>query len=103
EPSAERWIVRLPSPRKLRADHRRRSAGGPPGGSSSRVSSPPMTSTIVALRQRDASALRRVLGFWTVAAIVVGNMLGSGVFFTPGELSAVAHATWQVYLLWGLA
>jgi amino acid transporter len=61
------------------------------------------TSTIAAGRQRDASALRRVLGFWTVAAIVVGNMLGSGVFFTPGELSAVAHATWQVYLLWGLA
>ena len=51
----------------------------------------------------DASPLRRVLGFWTVASIVVGNMLGSGVFFTPGELSAVANATWQVYLLWALA
>jgi len=50
-----------------------------------------------------ASPLRRVLGFWAVASIVVGNMLGSGVFFTPGELSAVANATWQVYLLWALA
>jgi APA family basic amino acid/polyamine antiporter len=27
-------------------------------------------------------------------------MLGSGVFFTPGELAAVAQAPWQVYFLW---
>lgn len=30
-------------------------------------------------------------------------MLGSGVFFTPGELASVAQAPWQVYLFWGLA
>jgi len=29
-------------------------------------------------------------------------MLGSGVFFTPGELAAVAEAPWQVYFFWGL-
>jgi APA family basic amino acid/polyamine antiporter len=62
-----------------------------------------MTTTVAAPRQTDDSPLRRMLGFWTVASIVVGNMLGSGVFFTPGELSAVANATWQVYLLWALA
>lgn len=38
-----------------------------------------------------------------MAAIVVGDMLGSGVFFTPGELASVAQAPWQVYLFWGLA
>ena len=27
---------------------------------------------------------------------------GSGVFFTPGELAAVAQAPWQVYFFWGL-
>jgi amino acid transporter len=37
-----------------------------------------------------------------VAAVVVGDMLGSGVFFTPGELAAVAEAPWQVYFFWGL-
>ncbi len=37
-----------------------------------------------------------------MAAIVVGDMLGTGVFFTPGELAAVAQAEWQVYFLWGL-
>lgn len=62
-----------------------------------------MTTTLAAARHPDASPLRRVLGFWTVTSIVVGDMLGSGVFFTPGELSAVATATWQVYLLWALA
>ena len=30
-------------------------------------------------------------------------MLGSGIFFTPGELAAVARAPWHVYLLWALA
>ncbi len=61
------------------------------------------TTTRAAERSANASQLRRVLGFWTVAAVVVGDMLGSGVFFTPGELAAVANATWQVYLLWALA
>jgi basic amino acid/polyamine antiporter, APA family len=37
-----------------------------------------------------------------VAAVVVGDMLGSGVFFTPGELAAVAEAPWQVYFFWAL-
>ena len=32
----------------------------------------------------------------------MGDMLGSGVFFTPGELAAVAQAPWQVYFFWGL-
>jgi APA family basic amino acid/polyamine antiporter len=38
-----------------------------------------------------------------VVAVVVGDMLGSGVFFTPGELAAVAEAPWQVYFFWGLS
>jgi basic amino acid/polyamine antiporter, APA family len=59
--------------------------------------------TVVADAQPPASPLRRVLGLWVVAAVVLGDMLGSGVFFTPGELSAVARAPWQVYLLWALA
>lgn len=46
--------------------------------------------------------LERRLGLAAVAAVVVGDMLGSGVFFTPGELAAVAEAPWQVYFFWGL-
>ncbi|MBI2928404.1 MAG: amino acid permease [Verrucomicrobia bacterium] len=49
------------------------------------------------------AALRSSLGFAAVAALVVGDMLGSGIFFTPGELAGVAHHDWQVYFIWALA
>jgi APA family basic amino acid/polyamine antiporter len=29
-------------------------------------------------------------------------MIGSGIFFTPGELAAVATSEWQVYFFWAL-
>ena len=35
-------------------------------------------------------SLQRKLGLWAVLAIVMGDMIGSGIFFTPGELAAVA-------------
>jgi len=37
-----------------------------------------------------------------VLAVVMGDMIGSGIFFTPGELAAVATAEWQVYFFWAL-
>lgn len=46
--------------------------------------------------------LQRKLGFSTVLAVVMGDMIGSGIFFTPGELAAVATAEWQVYFFWAL-
>ena len=47
--------------------------------------------------------LKRQLGLAAVAAVVMGNMLGSGVFFTPGELAAVAQHPWQVHFIWALS
>lgn len=46
--------------------------------------------------------LRKNLGLSAILAIVMGDMIGSGVFFTPGELAAVATAEWQVYFFWAL-
>jgi APA family basic amino acid/polyamine antiporter len=46
--------------------------------------------------------LQRKLGLSAVLAVVMGDMIGSGIFFTPGELAAVATADWQVYFFWGL-
>jgi APA family basic amino acid/polyamine antiporter len=46
--------------------------------------------------------LKRKLGLWAVLAVVMGDMIGSGIFFTPGELAAVAVAEWQVYFFWTL-
>jgi APA family basic amino acid/polyamine antiporter len=47
-------------------------------------------------------ALQRKLGLSAVLALVMGDMIGSGVFFTPGELAAVATEEWQVYFFWAL-
>ena len=49
------------------------------------------------------TTLRRQLGLGAVMAIVMGDMLGSGIFFTPGELARVAEHPWQVYFIWSLA
>lgn len=46
--------------------------------------------------------LKRKLGLFSVLAIVMGDIIGSGIFFTPGELAAVASAEWQVYFFWAL-
>jgi len=48
------------------------------------------------------SELKRQLGVLAVTAVVAGDMLGSGIFFTPGALAPVAQANWQVYFLWAL-
>lgn len=47
-------------------------------------------------------AMQRKLGLTAVLAIVIGDMIGSGIFFTPGELAAVATSEWQVYFFWTL-
>jgi APA family basic amino acid/polyamine antiporter len=46
--------------------------------------------------------LQRKLGLSAVLAVVMGDMIGSGIFFTPGQLAAVATAEWQVYFFWAL-
>ena len=56
---------------------------------------PPTTSA-------ERVSLKRQLGLAAVVALVAGNMLGSGVFFTPGELAAVAQHPWQVHFIWAL-
>ena len=48
------------------------------------------------------TSLRRQLGLSAVIAVVMGDMLGSGIFFTPGELAALAVSPFQVYFIWAL-
>ena len=49
-----------------------------------------------------APHLRRQLGLVAVLAVVTGDILGSGIFYTPQELAAIAQHPWQVYFFWGL-
>ncbi len=46
--------------------------------------------------------LKRKLGLPAVLAVVMGDMMGSGIFFTPGQLATVATSEWQVYFFWAL-
>ena len=71
------------------------------GGNATISSLPTPAVSVPPLSPRDGG-LRRQLGLSAVAALVVGDMLGTGVFFTPGEVASVAESPWQVYLLWGL-
>ena len=46
--------------------------------------------------------LKRRLGLAAVLAVVMGDMMGSGIFYTPQELAPNAIHSWQVYFLWAL-
>ena len=48
------------------------------------------------------AGLRRELGLFTAALLVVGGIIGSGIFFTPGEVArALPNGTW-ILLVWGI-
>ena len=40
---------------------------------------------------------KKKLGLPAILAVVIGDMIGSGIFFIPGELTAIATSEWQVY------
>jgi basic amino acid/polyamine antiporter, APA family len=44
--------------------------------------------------------LPRVLGFWSVVGILVGTVIGSGIFVVPAEISALLRAPLLVLLVW---
>jgi APA family basic amino acid/polyamine antiporter len=47
----------------------------------------------------SAAAPTRVLGFWSAVAIVMGNMIGSGVFLLPASLAAYGGLSFVGWLL----
>ena len=96
-------LRKIPDPEAraaLEEEYRARSR--PPGRAAGREARKNPLRAILAT-PLTATNLRRDLGLWAVAGVVAGDMLGSGIFFTPGELAAVALAPWHVYLLWALA
>jgi amino acid transporter len=53
----------------------------------------------LAAARSDARAGTRSLGFWTAVALVIGNMIGSGVFLLPASLApygGISLAGWIV-------
>jgi len=58
------------------------------------------TSTSAANAAASRPGLLRVLGPWAAGAIVVGTMIGTGIFLKPGEMAAAAGSIQIVYAAW---
>jgi amino acid transporter len=46
------------------------------------------------------TGLRRSIGFWSGVALIVGTMIGGGIFRTPGSIAGVLHDPRLILLLW---
>jgi APA family basic amino acid/polyamine antiporter len=57
------------------------------------------TSSVPPLPTTERPKLKRELGFWSATAMVVGNMIGSGIFMLPALLAGVAIAYGSSVLL----
>ncbi len=50
--------------------------------------------------QAGAPQLRRALGTWSAAAIVVGTIIGSGIFLVPKDMTEAVGSVPLVFLVW---
>src|SRR5947207_11402335 len=50
----------------------------------------------------EAPALRRVLGLWDATSVVVGAIIGVGIFFNPRDVARVTGGTAAALLAWGI-
>lgn len=51
-------------------------------------------------RRVEGPALRRELGLWAAAAIVVGTVIGSGIFLVPTVMVQQTGTPWMVFAVW---
>jgi amino acid transporter len=47
-----------------------------------------------------ASGLQRRIGFWSCTAIIIGTIIGSGIFRTPASIASEVHSVGGIALLW---
>jgi APA family basic amino acid/polyamine antiporter len=54
------------------------------------------------MTESPSSPYLRRLGTWDAAAIVIGGVIGAGIFRTPATVAERTGAGWQVLLLWAI-
>jgi len=59
-----------------------------------------MEQSLHASNEASSSGLPRVLGAGEAIAIVIGTVIGSGIFLIPSEMMRDAGSSWLVYLAW---
>jgi APA family basic amino acid/polyamine antiporter len=52
------------------------------------------------LRQQPTDALPRVLGFWDIVGIVIGGVIGSGIFIVPASIAAGVQYPLLILTVW---
>ena len=48
----------------------------------------------------ESKDLKRALGLFSCTMLVVGNMIGVGIFTTPGRIAALLPSSGMVFLAW---
>src|SRR5712691_3520706 len=46
------------------------------------------------------AGLRRSLGFWTACAVVIGTVIGSGIFLVPTDMVRAVGSPGMVFVVW---
>src|ERR1700685_205946 len=52
------------------------------------------------MSEPDKDGLKRELGVWSAAAIVVGTVIGSGIFLVPSAMARNVGSPWKVFRVW---
>lgn len=52
------------------------------------------------MHQNSKSELRRALGLWGAASIVIGTTIGSGIFLVPSDMAQAVGSPAMVFLVW---
>ncbi len=55
------------------------------------------------LNESSKPHLQRVLGVWSAASIVVGTVIGSGVFIVPTSMIAHLGSVKMLFVVWVIA
>jgi basic amino acid/polyamine antiporter, APA family len=52
------------------------------------------------MTEQDKHGLKRELGVWSAAAIVVGTVIGSGIFLVPSTMTQSVGTPFKVFVVW---
>jgi APA family basic amino acid/polyamine antiporter len=52
------------------------------------------------MSETEPKQLRRVLGFWDIVSLVIGGVIGSGIFLVPKDIAAAVGSPLLILAVW---